>query len=310
MFSIFFTKNPNKFWFRNLIIIILIIIFVFLYNRLYYGSNIGKEGFEQKEKFVLKRDVDIYDDFYVEIYEKLHRPADIYDDLLDFIHKNTQTSKESVILDVGSGTGNLVNRLQKSGTGYQVYGIDQSKAMIQKSEEQFPEAQCKYGNALEPLEFEKSTFSHVLCVNRTIYEIENKHRFFNNCYFWIKPGGYLIVHLVDRSNFDTIVPAGKSSILPSPQKYSQKRIIDTYIDFVDFKYRANYRLTDPSNIVTFTETFVDGSTSHTRQNEQTLYMEDIDAIIKIAKSNGFIVQGKANLNIDEHQYLYIFERTL
>lgn len=309
MFSIFFTKNPNKFWFRNLIVIALILILVFIYNRVYYGNH-TKEGFEQKEKFVLKRDADIYDDFYVEICDKLHRPADIYDDLLDFIHKNTQTSKESVILDVGSGTGNLVNRLQTSGIGYQVYGIDQSKAMIQKSEEKFPDTQCKCGNALEPLEFEKSTFSHILCVNRTIYEIENKHRFFNNCYFWIKPGGYLILHFVDPSKFDTIVPAGKSSILPSPQKYSQKRIVDTYIDFVDFNYRANYRLNDSSHIVTFTETFVDGATSHTRQNEQTLYMEDIDAIIKIAKSNGFIVQGKANLNIDEHQYLYIFERTL
>lgn len=309
MFSIFFTKNPNKFWFRNLIVIALILIIVFIYNRVYCGNH-SKEGFEQKDKFVLKRDADIYDDFYVEICDKLHRPADIYDDLLDFIHKNTQTSKESVILDVGSGTGNLVNRLQTSGIGYQVYGIDQSKAMIQKSEEKFPDTQCKCGNALEPLEFEKSTFSHILCVNRTIYEIENKHRFFNNCYFWIKPGGYLILHFVDPSKFDTIVPAGKSSILPSPQKYSQKRIVDTYIDFVDFNYRANYRLTDSSKIVTFTETFVDGATSHTRQNEQTLYMEDIDAIIKIAKSNGFIVQGKAKLNIDEHQYLYIFERTL
>ena len=59
-----------------------------------------------------------------------------------------------------------------------------------------------------------------------------------------------------------------------------------------------------------TETFTDGATSHIRQNEQTLYMEDIDSIIKTAKSNGFVVQGKAELNIDKHQYLYVLERTL
>lgn len=304
MFSFLFTKNPNKVWFRNLIIITLILMGVFIYNRFHKG---GQEGFEQKDKFVLKRDDEIYDDFYVEIYEKIHRPDDIYDFLLDFVHKNTQTSRSSVVLDVGSCTGNLVNRLQES--GITTYGIDKSKSMIKKSDEKFPNTQCNCGDVSEPLAFEKSTFSHILCVNRTIYEIKDKHQFFNNCYFWIKPGGYLIIHLVDRNKFDTIVPAGKSDVLPSPQTYANTRITDTYIDFVDFNYRAKYDFKN-DNIVTMTETFTDSATSHIRQNEQTLYMEDIDAIIKIAKSNGFIVQGKAELNIDKHQYLYVLERTL
>ena len=308
MFSFLFTKNPNKIWFRNLFIITIILLCIFIYKRFF--TTLGQEGFEQNEKFVLKRDSEIYDDFYVEIYDKLHKPDNKVDYYIDFINKNTQTSNESIILDVGSGTGHLVDKLNKS--GIQTYGIDKSNSMIKKTEEKYPNIQCKCENVIDPLAFEKSTFSHILCMNKTIYEIEDKHRFFNNCYFWIKPGGYLIVHLVEPSKFDTIVDAGKTSIFISPQKYSKTRITDTYIDFIDFKYRANYDFKN-NNEVIFKETFVDTATSHIRQNEQSLYMNDINSILKIAKSNGFIVHGKADLKLcngDEYQYLYIFERTL
>lgn len=308
LYSLLTTKNPNKIWLRMLVILLIIIGCIMLYKN-FYSSHLGKEGFEQKDKFILKRDESIYDNFYAEIYDKLHKPENQVDYLLNFIDSNTQSSPESVFLDVGSGTGDLVNKLKTR--GYYAYGIDKSKAMVDKCEEKFPENECKCSNASDPLVFEKGTFSHVLCVNKTIYEIENKSQFFNNCYFWLKPGGYLILHLVEPSKFDATIPAGKSYI-SNPQNYSKSRVTDTYIDFIDFNYRTKYDFKN-DNIVIVKETFTDTVTNNIRQNELTLYMEPIDDIVKIAKTNGFIVQGKAtmkSLNGDENQFLYILERTL
>uniref|UniRef100_A0A6C0ER58 Methyltransferase type 11 domain-containing protein n=1 Tax=viral metagenome TaxID=1070528 RepID=A0A6C0ER58_9ZZZZ len=308
LYSLLTTKNPNKMWLRILVMLLIVILGITLYKQ-FYCSQFGKEGFEQKDKFILKRDEYVYDNFYAEIYDKLHKPENQVDYLLNFIDSNSQCSKESVFLDVGSGTGDLVQKLKSK--GYNVYGIDKSKAMVDKSEEKYPENHCQCMNACDPLAFEKSTFSHVLCVNKTIYEMENKSMFFNNCYFWMKPGGYLIIHLVEPSKFDATVSAGKSYI-SNPQSYSKTRITDTYIDFIDFNYRAKYDFKN-DNIVIVKETFTDAATNNIRQNELTMYMEPIENILKIAKTNGFIVQGKANMksmNGDENQFLYILERTL
>lgn len=302
------TKNPNKIWLRMLVILLIIIGSIMLYKN-FYSSQLGKEGFEQKDKFVLKRNENVYDSFYAEIYDKLHKPENQVDYLLNFIHSNTQSSHESVFLDVGSGTGDLVNKLKT--TGHYAYGIDKSNAMVNKCQEKFPENQCQCGNVSDSLAFEKSTFSHVLCLNKTIYEIQDKSKFFNNCYFWMKPGGYLILHLVEPSKFDATIPAGKSYI-SNPQNYSKSRITDTYIDFNDFNYRSKYDFKN-DNTVVVKETFTDAATNNIRQNELTLFMEPIENILKIAKTNGFFVQGKASmksLNGDENQFLYILERTL
>ena len=308
IYSLLTTKNPNKMWLRIVVIFLFIILGIMVYKH-FYISQLDKEGFEQKEKFVLKRDENIYDNFYAEIYDKLHKPESQVDFILDFIHSNTQSSNESIFLDVGSGTGDLVNKLKNG--GYYAYGIDKSKAMVDKCTEKFPENECKCGNVSEPLAFEKSTFSHILCTNKTIYEIQNKSQFFNNCYFWMKPGGYLIVHLVEPSKFDATIPAGKS-LLSNPQSYSSSRITDTYIDFIDFNYRAKYDFKN-DNVAVIKETFTDAATNNIRQNELTLYMDTIENILKTAKMNGFVVQGKGDMksmNGDENQFLYILERTL
>ena len=127
----------------------------------------------------------------------------------------------------------------------------------------------------------------------------------------MKPGGYLILHLVEPSKFDATIPAGKSYI-SNPQNYSKLRITDTYIDFIDFNYRSKYDFKN-DNTVVVKETFTDAATNNIRQNELTLFMEHIENILKTAKMNGFVVQGKGDMksmNGDENQFLYILERTL
>jgi hypothetical protein len=142
----------------------------------------------------------------------------------------------------------------------------------------------------------------------TLYEFDNKHDFFSNCYFWLKSGGYLVLHLVDRNKFDTIIPGGKPALLSNPQNYSEKRIKDTIIDFIDFEYKAKYDMNDSK--MTLKETFTDGLTKNVRQNEFSFYMEDTKQILSLAASVGFLVKGYATYNElgDDNQFIYILER--
>ena len=84
------------------------------------------------------------------------------------------------------------------------------------------------------------------------------------------------------------------------------------IDFPGFSYSADYSFPKEDTKVTLTEKFSDKN-GHIRQNEQTLYMDSIDAILKIAIRRGFIVHAKIDMskqNGDENQYLYILERAM
>lgn len=87
--------------------------------------NKQSEGFHQKEPFVLKRNGDVYDDFYAEIYDNLHDTKKRSQwELMKLLKYTVLDTRNSVILDVGSGTGYTVNELTSA--GYKAYGIDLS----------------------------------------------------------------------------------------------------------------------------------------------------------------------------------------
>jgi SAM-dependent methyltransferase len=243
----------------------------------------------------------------------------VYDDLYkteprsDYEYKKiiemTQPSKKSEFLVVGSGTGHLVNNLNNA--GYHAIGIDKSKAMINYSEKKFPDIETKCGDVIDSMNYDKGVFTHITCMNFTIYHLEDKLTFFKNCYYWLMPNGYLIVHLVNREKYNPIIPAANPPLLDNPQKYSNTRIKDSKINFIDFEYQNSHDFkTDKDKRVIIKETFTDASTKNIRQNELTLYMENIDEIVNIAKKCGFIPHAQIKLLNDEHQYIYIFERLL
>jgi 2-polyprenyl-3-methyl-5-hydroxy-6-metoxy-1,4-benzoquinol methylase len=224
----------------------------------------------------------------------------------------TMPSKDkSVFLDIGSGTGVLTNELKKQ--GYMIYGIDKSKSMVEHCSEKYGDnLPVKHGDIMTPMMYDRNTFSHVLCTNMTIYHFQDKKLFFRNCYYIMKPNGYMILHLVDRERFDPIIQAGKVNGIESTQPYADTRITNTVIHFSDFKYKAMY---DFSKIdeTKLTETMTDNYSNNVRQNELTLYMEDYNQILKTAMANGFTVKGQVNMKEcigDKNQYLFVLERTL
>jgi ubiquinone/menaquinone biosynthesis C-methylase UbiE len=304
------SKGTNTLALKYLVFLSIIVLLYLLY-KLTKRPDVKQEGFQQKEPFVLKRDHEIYDDFYIDVYDELNETKERTNwEVMQTIKMTQPTVKNSVFLDVGSGTGSLVNNLVTR--GFHAYGIDSSKAMSDYSEKKYPKIEVKCENVQDAMSFEKNTFTHITCTNFTIYQLQDKIAFFKNCYFWMMPNGYLILHLVDKSKFNAKSPLRKSEINWMPFFKSEKpRVTDTITHFDDFQYRKMYKFTNHST--TFVETFVDKSTQNVRQNEQTLYMEEIDDILQIASRCGFVLQGKANMstfNDDENQFLYILERQL
>ncbi len=142
----------------------------------------------------------------------------------------------------------------------------------------------------------------------TIYYFNDKTQFFNNCFNWLMPGGYLIVHLVDRAHFDPILPPGNPLMYVSPQRYAKERITSTKVKFTDFSYSADFKLDESNDQAKFIEKFKNDSDGKVRKNELTLYMPDIQQITDMAQASGFTIEAKIDLLQCqyEYQYLYIF----
>jgi ubiquinone/menaquinone biosynthesis C-methylase UbiE len=266
------------------------------------------EGFVQNDALVTKTGVAVYDDFYAEIYDYLvfNNMKDEYE--IGEIVNKTNPSSKSKVLDVGSGTGHHAAELNAKGVD--VIGLDISDAMIKKAKDNFPNVKFQQGDALKGDTFVANSFTHILCMYFTIYYFQDKTTFLKNAYNWLMPGGFLMVHLVDRNKFDPILPPGNPLLLVSPQKYAKERITNTRVKFTDFTYAANFELDESKNEARFLEKFKNDSDGKVRRNEHTMYMPDLEEIVEDAQNAGFIVEGKIDLIHCqyEYQYVYIFTK--
>ena len=296
----------QKSWLQYLIILAIVMIFVQWFKR----QDLSKyyEGFDQDTPYLFKQGDQIYDDFYVEIHDKLMMPEKRCPFEMKQIVEMTQPSVEhSSILDIGTGTGELAGLLSKS--GYHVYALDKSESMIARVNKKCSGVQTKCGSAQDPVQYDKGSFSHIIATGFMVYMVDCPDTFLRNCYYWLKSGGYLVLHVVDRDEFDTIVPAGIPELLQNPQDYAKERIVKTGIDFIDFKYESKYDFSKVNkDEVTFTETFIDDLSKNVRQQETTLKMKTKRDMINIAKRVGFLVKGEIRYEHDKHQYLIILER--
>jgi SAM-dependent methyltransferase len=297
-----YSKMSN---FGKILLFIALLLITVVFFKSIQIPGINKEGFmTSPDKFLFKTGNDVYDDFYANIYDYLvfNNIKNSYE--IGEIVNNTNPSETSVILDVGCGTGHHVGTMSEQNLN--VLGIDISPSMIQKAKLNYPNYNFRVGNALNTTEFNHQTFTHILCLYFTIYYFPDKRRFFDNCMDWLMPGGYLVVHLVDREKFDPILPPGNPLYIVSPQKYAKQRITTTKVTFNDFVYNSDFKFNKDENIATFDEKFKfnDGKV---RKQEQKLYMEDTQDILTIAQQCGFILHGKIDLVhcAYENQYLYI-----
>lgn len=297
----FYNKMSN---FGKILIFIALLLVVVVFFR---NLMPIREGLVESNKFLFKQGPEVYDDFYSNIYDHLVFNQFKNDYEVGVIINSTSPNEKSVIADIGCGTGHHVKEL--SDKNLSVIGIDISPSMIKKAKENNPylKSQFKVGDGLDSHVFQDNSLTHVLCLYFTIYYMNDKMRFFNNCMNWLMPGGFLIVHLVDKYKFDPILPPGNPLYIVSPQKYAKERITKTKVTFNEFVYNADFKLDKSDAVATFDEKFKfnDG---RVRKQEQRLYMDDLPTIVNMAQDAGFIVHAKIDMVkcAYEHQYLYIF----
>jgi SAM-dependent methyltransferase len=271
------------------------------------------EGFETKDEFSIKMNDQLYDSFYANIYDNLvFNKIKTEFEVGQIISATTPTS-ESRILDIGCGTGHTEHGFAERGYS-NIVGIDKSKEMIEKAKANYPNYKFEIADIMnmEGFPYNDGTFTHILCLYFTVYYMPNKEQFFKNCYNLLQPGGYLVVHLVDRNRFDPILPPGNPFYILSPQSYSKSRITKTNVDFNGFEYNANFDLQKEKNTAIFEEKFKRKDNGQVRVNKHILYMETLTGILQKSQDAGFIIHAVIDMMkvAYDYQYLYVLYRPM
>ena len=297
--------------------ILSILFIVMLFIRQKNDDDNTLEGFEERSiEFKLKEGPKVYDDFYANVYDELVFNKIRNDYEVGQIIDTTKPTDTSIILDIGSGTGHHVSSL--AANGYKVVGIDLSESMIKKSQATYPDLDFRLGDALDTMVFPANSFTHITCLYFTIYYMKDKRLFFENCMHWLMPGGFLILHLVNRDKFDPILPAGDPFHIVSPQNYAEKRITTTNVKFDKFDYKANFEMipanndTDDVNAILH-ETFkpYKKGSGMIIKNEHKFYMPTQAKVLALAKESGFILHSQIDMIKCQYgnQFLYVLQKT-
>jgi ubiquinone/menaquinone biosynthesis C-methylase UbiE len=228
-----------------------------------------KKQNKQSKQLDFKTNTDLYDKEYVELYDVV--TYDYYRVQKDINTIMQTTSKDSYLLDIGSGTGHHVDELNKKGV--KAIGIDDSAAMVhyaKKNKNRYIE-----GDMLDMSAFQEESFTHITCFYYTLYYIKNKKQCINNVYKWLAPGGLFIVHLTNKCTY------GKNKIVDN--EYTYKRTI---------RDNKVYETISKDNKI--------------RRNEHVFYIEPVSSIVQIVQQRGFIVVSSEKY--DTYNYLYVFKK--
>jgi SAM-dependent methyltransferase len=304
---------------HKLFIILLIIIAVHLVNYK-QATYENYDDMTSGKRFESKIDSEVFDLFYSKYYDDIHENKDRDVAQLKIILNYAKNKKFVKFLDVGCGTGYHVSLLDKM--KYDVVGIDKSKTMIATAKSKYHDCNFNVGDILNNNLYDYSSFTHIICLNKTIYYIKDKDTFFDNCSLLLTSDGLLIIHLVDRDKFKPfIIYKNDKTVLYNPEKYNNAITrnlikINSSLEYVcEYEKNEDYETSETSELAKldlnnpysyYKETFQNVETNNVRKNVINLYMPTIDEIVAIAKVKGFIVKDKQSLASIDHNNEFLF----
>ncbi len=283
-----------------LLFLVLTFLFIVVNN---FGNSVkpyNYEGFENGKSnildesnfFEIKRDMSMYDDFYSNYY--------------DSIHLNQKKNNYEI--------GNHVDLLNKK--SYDVIGIDKSKSMIKKANNNYPKCEFIKGDFLKGDVLDYNSFSHIMCLGRTIYLLKDKDKFFENSHTLLMDNGLLIINLVNKDKFNPYIINNNKVLFNSGDYGKQpKQHIVKFSN--DFEYISDYLVNEQHNdknpnipYATYKEKFENFKTHGVRKNELNMYMLSIDEIVSKALAKGFELKEKIDMKEAgfANDFLYVFKK--
>jgi SAM-dependent methyltransferase len=308
----YLTKKLKRTNFITAIVIglIFILLVINLTKKKKHIEGFAIEGFSQESKFILKRNNDIYDDFYVDVYDAVITDSAKNAFEMERIIDASKMNQKSNVIDIGCGLGHHVNILKQN--NIPATGLELSKSMIRKGKSHYNNnISIKFGNAMDSFLFEGDQFTHIMCMFYTFYYMPSQEAFLRNCNKWLRFNGYLIVHIVDRNHFHPIVPPSELFLVPT-ETFAKKgeRITTSVVKFKGFKYEADFKEDYTNNTATFNEIFTADGSGKIRKNVHSLKIKSIDEYTKMFKRAGFKVKETIGLEPVgyHHQYIYILQK--
>jgi len=262
----------------------------------------------------------IYGDFYAGVYDQLCGQKQRTDAktmiVTNMWKKSNPNVSEWSVLDAGCGTGHASLAFVQQGVGRMV-GLDFSPAMIRQAQtvsqpaskltpKQAESIRWRQDTLINPSACAAGEFSHAILFYFSFYYLNDQEQLFRHLNLWIKPGGKLVVEVVNKYKFDPILEPASPFVGFSLQKYSKTRLHKSKVTFDKFDYEAEFVLTDPK--AEFYETFR-FKNNHVRRQKHIFHMPKMEEVVAIGQRAGWKYSGYQDLNPIgfEYGYLLFFE---
>ncbi len=133
---------------------------------------------------------------YFKVYDILNLVIP-YQDLMNKLEEDLNLTSDDIVLDVGSGTGNLMIKIKNKCK--EIIGIDYSKAGIRIHKMKDPTAKVVLHDITKKFPFPDNHFSKIVS-NNTIYTLSKNQQITTllELYRIIKPGGKIVISNVKK----------------------------------------------------------------------------------------------------------------
>ena len=271
-------------------------------------ANAHREMFENEggQPTVTYEDEEIYDDFYASIYDTLFSTPErisFEKASLREIAFSDRPIAEIKILDACCGTAPHAKWICEENLDY--VGLDTSEAMLNRARKRCASARFYKGSATDLNAFPPKSFSHAMLLYFSVYQFRNPKLLFDTLYQWIKPGGMLVVHLVDPHKFDPILDASSPFPAFSLQKYSTERVIESDVVFDSFKYKSRFIKDEDEETAVFEEIIQKNGEEEIRENKHKLYMPPVSYMLDIIRSAGFSRLEMVDMTPSGYEYQWL-----
>ena len=273
------------------------------------GMYPQREGFTDKpsKETFLTNDT-LYDKFYASVYDQLTQQQTRTGAKVALIMNEWKQKawkpEQMEVLDAGCGTGVASAAFAKMKVK-KVLALDKSEAMLEKAKfgnQKNPNVSFRQADLNNPSALGGGEVTHAACLYFTLYYLPDKDTFFRNMFLWVKPGGELVVEVVNKYKFDPLLESASPLVGFSLQKYSKKRMTESNVTFDKFQYTGRFDLYDPAADFTETFRFKDGTI---RRQKHKLTMPTMEELVKMGQAAGWTYLKYVDLMVTGFEYSYL-----